>query len=473
MPLSNLDLSDIAREFAVTKSDQANDKKAIPNIQAQVDAKTEQSERVYIPYNNAHLERVTPYEVERSWLDGVTYTTITTSQIETFGDDGRATYFFPVSWTKSNPKIMANSNGNPTSNTLNNEFYVLNTTLENQGLITQIGLLRNGQTGSLSETLNVAYSPGNTSITLTSSPSFTNGKVLYIAGSGTSAVVRITGIAGPVVSITEIIPPAGTIGVGGSVVENIPGFTNAERNTLISATYQRILTELTNRIKATAALYNTALGNQLAQLNINVDLPAQITVAKTSVNNAIAAYNTWFALANTGASGKFVDTSLNNFATSYNSRNAGISTRTGQIVAALGSVTQDADGVYSGSGVYLQRFKCLSYLINTSNGPLYQINGLKSAKTTFEERVKNAADKIATFSNIVRYGAGTKDPVGMTLEIDNVSQFAVSDSVLLTGNDLASVPCTITGIAGSVVTLSITIPKAYAKAVNVGIIKQV
>jgi hypothetical protein len=474
MALSNADLSDIAKEFAVAKSDMGDDKKAIPNIQEQVAKKDDQTDRIYILYNNAHVERVTPYETERRWLDGTTYTTITKSQIETFGTDGRIAYFYPsLSWTKSNPQLQANGNGNPQTSSTNSESFVLNTSLESQGLVSQIDLLRNGQAGAASRSLNLSYSPGAPDIELTLSSSFTIGKVLYISGSGTSALVRITNISGTTITITEIIPPASTIAIGGSVVENIPGFTNTERNTLVSATYQRILTQLTNRIKSTAALWNTALGNQLAQLNINIDAPAQITAAKNAVTTVQSAYSAWFALTDTGASGKFVDTSLNNLATAYNARNSVLSSRAAEITTALGSVSQDSEGVYSGTGNYLQRFKCLGFLINTANGPIYQANGLKAAKTNFEDKVKSNADKLVTFSNLVRYAGATKDPVGSTLTVDGASQFAPSDAVVLTANDLASIECTIVSISGSNIVLSATIPKEYTKATKVGIIKRV
>ena len=55
MPLSNKDLSEIAQEFAVARGDLTNDKNAIPNIQEQVGKKDEQTERIYIMYNDAHI----------------------------------------------------------------------------------------------------------------------------------------------------------------------------------------------------------------------------------------------------------------------------------------------------------------------------------------------------------------------------------------------------------------------------------
>lgn len=475
MPLSNKDLSDIAQEFATTKGEMTDDKAAIPEMQTQVDKKQLQADRQYILYNDAHVERATPYETEHRWLDGTTYTTITQSQIETFGaDTGKATYFYPVSWTKSNAQLQANGNGNPKTTSSDSESSVLNRAIEDGGLISQVNLLKNGQSSSAtSRTLDLAYSPGATMLTFTTSHTFSVGKYLYISGSGTSALVKITGAASLTVNIQEIIAPASTIAIGGSAIENISGFTNTERQNLTSSTYQRVLTQLTTRIDSAASLYNTALANQLTQLKINIDAAAQITAAKTSVTNAQTAYTTWSSLPSTGVGARFTDTSLTNFTTSYNSRNSGIATRIGQITTALGSVSQDSEGNYTGNGVYLQRFKCLNFLINIANGPLQQINGLKSAKGNFEQKVANNADKLATYSNLVRYGGFTKNPVGSSVEVDGANQFSNGDTVLLSGTDLPSIECTINSISGKSVTLSITIPPAYNKASKSGIIKKV
>lgn len=475
MPLSNKDLSDIAQEFATTKGEITDDKAAIPDIQDAVNKKQKQADRQYIVYNDAHVERATPYETEHRWLDGTTYTTITQSQIETFGTDtGKATYFYPLTWPKSNAQLTANGNGNPKTSSGNSEYAQLNNSIEASGLIAQINLLRNGQSSSaLSDTLNLAYSPGATTLTFSGMPSFTVGKYLYVSGSGTSALVKVTAVGALTVDIIEIIAPASTISIGGNVVENIPGFSNAERQTLTSGSYQRILTELTNLINTSAGLYNTALTNQLSQLSINIDAPSQINAAKTSVSNAKTAYSTWSGLPSTGVGGRFTNTPLDDFATSYNSRNSGITARVSQITTALGVVTQDSEGNYAGNGIYLQRFKCLNYLINTANGPLQQVNGLKSAKNNVQQKVLNNADKLATYSNLVRYGSFIKNPTGNSVEVDGANQFSSSDTVLLSGTDLPSIECTVSSVSGKTVVLSITIPPAYNKASKGGIIKKV
>lgn len=474
MPLSNKDLADIAREFGVAKSEMSDDKSAIPNIQQQITEKEAQAKRVYILYNNAQLERVSPYEIEHRWLDGTTYTPITQQQIEDAGKRTPTNIFFPTSWTKSNAQLTTSGNGNPKTTSPNSEKAVLQAAVEDQGLMSQVTLLLNGQaSGAPSRVLDNPYSPGNTILTFTLAHSFTIGRYLYISGSGTSALVKVTGTSTFTVNIQEVIQPAGTISAGGLAVENIAGFSNSERQTLTSGSYQRILTELTTRILSAAALYSTALNNQLAQLKINIDAPAQISAAKTSVETAILAYNTWFALPNTGVGGRWTDTPLTDFTNSYTTRNGGLAARAAQITTALGSVSQDAQGNYSGVGNYLQRFKSLNFLINSANGPLYAITGLEAAKTTFQQKVMNNADKLATFSNLVRYSGFTKDPVGSSAEAEGLNQFSNGDTVYLSANDLPSVQCTIISIVGNTVTLSIAIPAAYNKAAKGSIIKPV
>lgn len=475
MPLSNKDLTDIAKEFAIAKADMISDKAVIPKLEEELDKKNDQADRMYIMYNNAHVERATPYEVERRWLDGTTYSTILKSQIETFGPTtGKADYFYPVSWTKSNAQLTPNGTGNPTGSDSNSEKTLLQNTLENNGLIVLTNFLLNGQaSAATNRTLSVPYSPGDNVITFGVTHDFTVGRYLYISGSGTSAMVRITGSTMFAVNIAEIIQPAGTIMPGSTVVENIVGFSNIERQNLTSTSYQNILNQLTTRISATAALYATALDNQLAQLNINIDSPIDVAAAKNSVETAKTAYSTWLSLSPTGVGGRWTNAGINPFISSYMVRNGGFATREAQITTALGSITQNAEGDYSGVGVYLQRFKCLNFLINTANGPLYQANGLRIAIANYEQKVANNADKLATYSNLVRYAEMTRDPSGNSSEFDGAYYFSPGDAVLLCGNDLPGVECTVTAISSDQITLSIAIPEAYNKEAKGSIIKRV
>jgi hypothetical protein len=482
MPLSKKDLSDIAKEFAVTKSDQADDKSAIPNIEEQVAKKQEQVTRTYIPYNNAHIERITPYEQEHRWLNGVTYTTITQSQIETVSQtSGKSVFFFPDSWTKSNAQLQPNGNGNPKTTSLNSEDYVINSSIYLRGLSSMINIMRNGISGAGGNTVtkqpqhDIPAGPiSNLQIDVDSVLNFNANDLIFINKGSSSGLYYINSVDISHLTISSIIPSQiGFTGQGSSIRNNVAGFTLSERQSLTSSTYQELLTNLSNEIISAVLLWETALNNQLAQLNINIDSANQISVAKSNINTAKSAIDLWQALSNTGISGKFTDTNLNNLTTAYSTRTSFISTRASQITTALGNVSQDSQGNYSGAGLYLQRYKCLNFLINTSNGPLYQIFGLNTAKTTFQAKVANASDKLATYSNLVRYGAFMADPSGNSIKIDSASQFSNGDAVLLTGTDLPSIECNVSNVSGQTVTLNINIPKEYTKSAKSGIIKAI
>lgn len=474
MPLSKQDLASIAKELASAKAESDATKSGLQDIDTQVSEKKAQGDRVYILYNRAQNEAVTPYETEHRWLNGVTHTTITQANINDAAIRATGNLYYPTGWFKGNAKIADNSNGNPTSVSANSEYACVNNSLENSGLIATISLLINGQSSFVSsDTLNASYSPGNATIDVTNGGQ-TNGQLLYISGSGTSALVRITSVAGTQLGISEIVAPANTISSGGQVIQNIPGFSNAVRQSMVSPSYQRILNALTSNINSTAALWNTALTNQLAQLSINLDQPAQVSTAKLNVQAALSAYATWNAFPASGLTGRFTDSSIAILTSAYTARASQITARLSQILTNLGSVSQNANGDYSGTGQYLQRFKCLNFLINSANGPLHQAYVLGQTKSAQTGKISTNADKLQTYSNVVRYASVVSRPeVQNTVKLDNTSQFSALDSVLMTGDNLPALELQITAITGTTVTFDKNIPAEFTKDSKSGIIKSV
>jgi hypothetical protein len=200
---------------------------------------------------------------------------------------------------------------------------------------------------------------------------------------------------------------------------------------------------------------------------------AQVSAAKTAASNAKASCDAWLALSNTGSNGKFVDVKINPLESVFNGRSSYIPTRVSQIVVALGNITQNAAGEYSGVGHYLQRFKCMNYIINGANGPLYQIYTIGQAKNIADKKVANGVDKVATYSNVVRYSDFKEDSTGTNvIKVNQPQLFSMSDSVLITGENLSSFNATITNISGSSITLNKTVPTAYKKEAKAGIIKE-
>lgn len=473
MPLSKKDLTDISKEMAITTKEAADTKSTLPDIDQQIADKNSQTERSYILYNRSQNEIVLPYEIEHRWLNGTTHPPITQQQINDAANRTATNIFFPTSWANNNALLTANGNGNPTSISSNSESYQINELVENGGLISTINLLVNGQpSGVPSDTLDIVYNPGDPTITVFNGGQ-TVGQLLYISG-GTSALVRITGVSGVILNISEIIPPQSPMGIGSSVVQNIPGFSNASRQTLTSGPYQNILTQLSNKILNSVTFWGTALSNELAQLNINIDNLPQINTAKTNVQNTQTSLNTWSSLPNTGVSGKFTDSSIAIISSACSTRNPQITTRASQIVTNLGSLTQNSSGDYSGNGQYLQRFKFLNYIINGANGPQYLVNVITKARTDQANKVANNVDKIATYSNIVKYSSISKDANGSNqLTLSNAGVFSISESILITGNNLPTLEATIANISGNLVTFNVTIPVQYTKEAQCGVIKQI
>ncbi len=475
MPLSNKDLADIAKEFTVTKTDSSDAKTAISGIDDQAVKTQAQADRLFMIYRNINDERVVPYQMEHRWLDGTTYTNIPEQDIIDSGAREDGNVYFPPAWKKKkeNAKLSINANGNPKTISTGDETEFATFTVVEGGFLPQVNLLLNGQVGDPSDTLSTSYSPG-ASVIHVNNFGHGNGKMLYLSGSGTSALVLITGVSGTTLAITELVPPQNTMAIGSSVIENIPGFSNAERTTLTSTLYQNILIGLTGRIATAAAAWNAILTNQATQLNMNVDNAPSLATAKTNMQNAQGAYSTWLALPDTGITGKYTDTSLSNLTTAYNTKNANIVARVAEIVAVLGSIAQNALGDYSGTGLYLQRFKALNFLINAANGPLFKLTGVEAAKVIFQQKIANSADKLTTYANLVKYSLFSEDATGTTsIKVEQPTYFSIGNVVQVNGNELPTIVATITNIVGPTITLDKTIPEDYNKGAKASIIKSI
>lgn len=424
-------------------------------------------------------DTITQYETERRWLDGTTYTAIPYSQIEEAAKRSAGNAHYSGSWDKLAPQITTNINGNPQTNSGSNENIVLNDTFVNKGLLALLSFITTGQSsGVASNSLDTAYSPGAPDIELVSGTQ-TVGKYLFISGSGTSAMVLVTNAVTTTITITEIIPPTGTIAIGGSVVENIPAFTNTELNFLTSTLYQNILTNLTNFVITAVANWKTAVTNQLAQLNLNTDpnATAEITAAKTAANTALTAINVWQALPNTGTTGldsKFTANNLANLATAYGARNTFRPTRVNQITGALGSATQDGEGKIGGTGLYSQRFKSISLMINTVDGPWYLYFIKLKLIDTNKQTVQNEQGKQELFGTSVRSAAFTANGTGSnTVSVRSSSGFSIGNTVLVLANALDDIQATITGISGNNITLSKPIPNSFTLLLKATIVKAI
>jgi hypothetical protein len=330
--------------------------------------------------------------------------------------------------------------------------------------------------GVANDTLDASYSPGASTIDVNSGGQ-TNGSLLIISGSGTSALVRITNVAGLTLTITEIIPPAGTIAIGGSVRQNIVGFTNTERNLLTSSLYQNVLTQLTSKISTRIGLWETSVLNQQSALNSNEDTDANITAAKTDATNTLTDIDTWQVLPNTGTLGtdsKYTDNNLLTITNRVTSRNSFRTTRVGQITSSLGAATQDAEGVISGTGFYSQRFKSISLLINLIDGPLSSFYGKDIIMAAAQQAQQNELGKQDIYNSRIKATKFKQNATGTTsISVVNSAGFAISNAILVIAENLPDIQATITAISGNNITLSVPVPADYVVGVKAAIVKEV
>jgi hypothetical protein len=475
MPLSESDLSSIAKEISNAKKELDGAKDAVPNIQKQVAEKIEAVKRIKILYNNSAADKVDPLEEEHKWLNGTTYSKITDEIIDASAKRSDGNIFFPTDWKISAAKVVDLSNGNPKTSTADNELEVINKSLANSGLKALIDLLIDGQSSSMADTsLSSNYTAGSGTVQITAG-SATVGRLLYISDGTNSGCFLILSKIGTSIEVQEIIPPQGNIQKINSLVkENIPGFSDSERQNLSSLKFQNVLSVLIQRISSSLVKWKTDIDGQSFSLAVNYDASASTSQAKTKISSLVSLYASWSSKPSTGATGKWNNSGFLPLRTAINARPSEISARSSDIVTVLGSVSQDSKGRYSGSGHYLQRFKCLNFLINGANGALYERYNLEILKNTFESKVSNELDKFSTFRNAVVYSSMIEDHKGSSsLRFDTVAGLSVGDKVLVCADNQNALSLTITAISNLSISFDKEIPAAYSKSASGGLIKAI
>lgn len=421
------------------------------------------------------------YQEERRWLDGTTYTNVTNTDLHNAAQKFVGNKFYPTdgSWVNFQPQKHASTEGLPTSESANDEIEILS---EGSGnLLFLIDFIINGQvSGVADDTLLASYSPGAGTMMVTAGGQ-TPGNYILVEGGGFSGLFLVTASAGTTLTVTEVVPPNGTLPMTTSnVLENIPGFTNSERNTLTSALYQNVLTGLSNLIISKVLTWETALNNQLTELNSNLDTrspqASEITAAIADINNAIAVIDFWQALPNTGTllnDSKFTDNNLGDLETEANARLTFATTRATQITTALGSITQNPDGTFSGSGIYHFRFIQIDLRINLAGGPLTEYYEKNIADIALDNIVTNATNRLATFGTELRTEPLSVNPVGTNvITVASTSGFAVSNTIFVMADSETELTGTITAINGLNITLSFTVPITYTLAKRARLYKQ-
>lgn len=362
--------------------------------------------KFYDFYNNISAS----YEAEARLMNGLIPDTYLAGDIDATAQNPFIDPFFPVTPT---PPYVRNlpliQDGTHTNNKVKGYFNttgtdsryeqnILDNTTIYDGLTEMIFRLNNGITGGTNSTTTTLTSIpsgviASLVLSVTSSTGFAATELLYINNGATSGIYKIistTGGVSPTITISSVVHSQ--VGIGAGTIKNtVAAFTGTERQNLTSATYQEILTNVTNRISSLITEWKTNLSAQLALTNGDDRSPqiTQITAALADATNSQSIITTWQALPNTGVTGKYTSSGIAPISAEITARTTFIATRITQITTALGSTnadslfqTGDTYGTNVANNPYFNRYKWINFRINRASGSLrryYAANQSKAA----------------------------------------------------------------------------------------------
>lgn len=405
--------------------------------------------------------------------NGVQYVQYDDAVLDNAGRLSPGNLHFPApGWTKMIPKLIDSVNSLPSSSVSSHEVTqvvkvidAINFLLSGFSDGTQTSSLSNAYTGGTLDT-DVAFTVGHRIVA-------TDGSNVLYAKILTSTLFTPTLPATPYYKHTLEVYVAGNISVTGTVAEYSDGWTDLERKQLV------LVPDLAFMLSAELALdtavqdWENLLNTQLSALNTNgaVGVEAsEIIAEKNLITNIINEINIWQALPVSGSTTRFSDAELNDLMNLANSRNSQITMRISQITTALGTVSQDAEGVYSGTGHHASLFKWIDLRVNLAYGSLRNYYNFDLIISFIDTKIAGENAKKSEYEvylNVKKITALNSDIV----TVENVAGLSVTDTVKIIDEVSPSLICTILDIDGLNVRLSNDV-SAYTLDKQVRLIKE-
>lgn len=448
--------------------------------------------KFYDYYSN----QATQYENEATQIDGKVPATYAPSDITAAAQTPGNVLFFPVSMVSPTgypDDIPCISDAGFTNNTVRGRFYPTSTNAQYEenilsnvtdpanGLTQCISFLLHGVTGASSASTTTQNPspdiPGGpvTSVVVkvNSSNNFTPGDYVFISKSGNSGLYVVNAAGGNNLTLSSIIPSAGGFTGAGALINNTVNFTDLERMTLTSATYQELLTNLTNKIASLMTSWQTSLNAQITCLSANDDerttQQTQIQTAITNAQAALAVISTWQALPSTGLGARYTATGLAPVSSEITSRSSYLATRITQIEAALGtSGTQalsQSGNTFTATDLtnrYYLRYKWLNVRINRATGSLRRYYAsLQSAQ--FINQM--AASNTSVLNDYNQYFLTKQiifvDPTNI-VQVKDYANLSIGDQVHIVSDKQGIISRVVKGLLGTnQVQLDSPIPNTY------------
>lgn len=253
-------------------------------------------------------------------------------------------------------------------------------------------------------------------------------------------------------------------------------------------TYAAVVTLKSNLVTAVNNLKNFLLA-EVALIPVD---PAQATdnnAARNNINNVIIpALNAWLANPDFNPVPGFVTAAqfptydpallaptklysgeLTTLTNALNARSSFVTTRTSQVLAVLGSITQDVNtgDVTASSGLYGRRHAFLGLRISALGGSLTQIAGLNTAVNAQDSiKVQLRAQKTMYLSILPTSKLKANASGGNSIHVVDPGLFSPGDVIYVYADNQEELVRGIKTIVGDLITLSDTVPAKYTTSAH-------
>ena len=465
-------IKDISKEYLLIPDDIAKAQATLAKQDA-LKAQYLQNDQSNKVFTDNLINIMTQYHEELKNLNGETRTTYQESITVEAAQFLEGNQHFPTTtpvWKNYQPKVAASNNGGPITNTVPNESSKIG------DFAPALADLLNGfSDGAVSEVLTSAYAGG--SFDVANPTALAVGNRVIISQAGVSAYGIVASItpggmmADDTVTITEIVPPAGALGIGATAANSHPGFTNNQRSGIDPILEPEYYNYLTGIIDAAVASIEGFLAAQLAALNLN-DVPGSEAAEITAAKNAIIAFqgviDTWQA-----ASFRFSDANLAPLQAAFAARPAAITARAGEITTALGNVAQNPDGSFSGAGHYQSHFSFTNIRINRIEGSLVKYYGADQARRAMEQKIATLESKGEEYDEIFVITRLTADTDGTNIiKVTSAAGLSNGDSIKIMDDVQPVIVRSIVNIVGLDVQVDSPVPVGYLESKIARVVKQ-
>lgn len=409
------------------------------------------------------------YHLELKYLNGVEHTDYSTSNIDTAGALSPGNIHFPDTpiWVGFEPKKHGSNEGSPTSSWVNTEPLAMTdvTTWKNY-------LVSGFTDGAVTDTTATVFVGNDVEVVAGGFSALQ--RVLLTNGSNyrLATITAVTAGGTGVQKLTlSTILTSGTFAIGTTVKNFNAGFLNTDREGATVPTLAAYMAGLEAQLDASVATWESRLNSELAALSANDALSpdaAEIATAITNVGSAKTDIDTWQALASTGVgTGRFGNTKLLIITGRITIRGTQITARITQITTRLGSISQNPEGDYTGSGQYFTLFDNINFRVNKVIGTLrnfYQSDLIISSfdqQITIAQALSDRDSAVFDIHLLAANGNGTT-----TIVLEDATGLSALQAVKIMSDSVTSIDAVIQSIVSNTVVLDVTVAITYLTADN-------